>query len=331
MKELYSSGKSISEIAEIFDISRIKAYRFAKKEGLILSGRKYRSNDSFFSTFTPESCYWAGFIAADGCILNNTVKISLAMKDIDHLELFKTIISFTGNVKKYKRSNGYEYCVLSITSKKIVEDLNKNFNIHPRKTFNLMPPILPDDLVNHYVRGYIDGDGCFAKNRYSISIVGSEDIIKWIREVIINFCMSGDPLIHPAGNVFSIAFSGRQQFNRIVNFLYKGSNENIRLNRKYLLSIRKPHKEEEIIKLYNSGKSINYITQNTSFGYFKVYRILTESKIPIRRTNKVLVSQEKQKEILELRRSGKKIKEISMITGVTNPRVSQFLMEFFIK
>lgn len=30
--------------------------------------RKYNLNENCFETLTPESAYWIGFIAADGCI-----------------------------------------------------------------------------------------------------------------------------------------------------------------------------------------------------------------------------------------------------------------------
>ena len=38
--------------------------------------------------------------------------------------------------------------------------------------------------------------------------------------------------------------------------------------------------------LYNNGHSIRYILENTEFKYFRIYRILTNAGIEIRRTNK---------------------------------------------
>ena len=41
--------------------------------------RKYSLKTDFFKEMTPQSLYWAGFIAADGCIENKyTTSINLA-------------------------------------------------------------------------------------------------------------------------------------------------------------------------------------------------------------------------------------------------------------
>lgn len=39
-----------------------------KKENSLHPKRIFDVNDSAFSTLTPEACYWAGLLAADGCI-----------------------------------------------------------------------------------------------------------------------------------------------------------------------------------------------------------------------------------------------------------------------
>lgn len=62
--------------------------------------KKYNVNENFFSLDTPESFYWAGFIAADGCILKNlkVLEIGLGIKDKKHLKKFKSAIKYTGNI-----------------------------------------------------------------------------------------------------------------------------------------------------------------------------------------------------------------------------------------
>jgi hypothetical protein len=47
-----------------------------------------RCKHDCFSTVTPESAYWVGFIMADGCIHKANVRISLAERDGDHLKKF---------------------------------------------------------------------------------------------------------------------------------------------------------------------------------------------------------------------------------------------------
>ena len=58
--------------------------------------RKYNLNDSFFSheNLTIDSCYWAGFIAADGNIAKNKKQITISLQHDDktHLIKFKKLI-----------------------------------------------------------------------------------------------------------------------------------------------------------------------------------------------------------------------------------------------
>ena len=120
-----------------------------------------------------------------------------------------------------------------------------------------------------------------------------------------------------------------EQTRKIIEWLYKDCG-NLYLNRKYELSKKffkqinnKKEIEKQVIYLYNNGHSISYILENTEFKYFRVYRILTDAGIEIRNTNKKKLDEKVENEIIELRKSGKKIKEISKITGVSNPRVSE--------
>jgi hypothetical protein len=108
-----------------------------------------------------------------------------------------------------------------------------------------------------------------------------------------------------------------------------------RLSRKYDLAMYKTPKailkestEKVVVDLYKGGKSINYIMKNTEFGYFRIYRILSNSDIEISRTNKVALPKSISDKIIELRQSGEKIKNIGKLVGVSNPKISEFLREY---
>lgn len=165
--------------------------------------RIYNVNDNFFEKPDVLNCYWAGFIAADGCIIEgkkqNQLSIGLAKKDFDHLNLFKNDIDFNGPIKNnyikkiYKNEEKFfESSQLYITSQKISDDLYKNFNITPRKSLTLLPPNLSDtNLIDAFICGYIDGDGSvyLCKNNVRniqdslvISMLGTYEIVSWIKE-----------------------------------------------------------------------------------------------------------------------------------------------------
>jgi hypothetical protein len=140
----------------------------------IEKNRTHNCNYDFFSQDNEASFYWAGFIAADGWVVQggNGLGIQLSTKDIKHLEKFKKTIKATQPIKVRTKKGGKingrelgssEMCSVKIYSQKIPLDL-KRFNIIPAKTYFLDIPewLMEHKLLHHYLRGYIDGDGCFS-------------------------------------------------------------------------------------------------------------------------------------------------------------------------
>lgn len=156
-------------------------------------------NENFFSKFSELSCYWAGFIAADGCITNNSKRkfltIALQEKDQIHLENFSKQLE-SSNLKIIKRfatckNKKYPYSSIILYSKKICEDLEKNFNIVKQKTLKtIYPTKMPEKYSLDFIRGYIDGDGSISiykdkgSLRLSITFVGNLSFVKSIANVI---------------------------------------------------------------------------------------------------------------------------------------------------
>lgn len=166
---------------------------------------KYNKNEFYFSVLTLENCYWAGYIAADGCIRHNPDKLQLVCSEKDNilLEKFKNSIKYTGPIRKvirYKNTAKYkkqEYLEshLSINSKQIIKDLKYNFNITERKSLTLKPPNITDfEQQLAYIIGYIDGDGsiclCKAKSskdlQINLSILGTYELLNWIYIILNN-------------------------------------------------------------------------------------------------------------------------------------------------
>jgi len=202
----------------------------------------------FFSTDTKESFYWSGFIAADGCV--GTLRshggkyqypylsIHLSISDSEHLEKFKKAIGCIANVSRYKKE-----CKITITSRDIVEDLER-FNIVPRKTkiYKFPDCVRGSELIGHYMRGYFDGDGCFSEQlmknanvaQRRFSIMGTEQFLKIYQQVLIKKCnIKTNRKILAAKGTYSLQYGGNNIIKNIVEFLYRGSDCNIRLNRKY--------------------------------------------------------------------------------------------------
>lgn len=195
--------RPISEIQNLYPEINIQAIRRrAKKLGISRSEfalKRFSYNENYFQVPTVENCYWASFIAADGNICDKwkTKKIQIAISDKDrsHLYQFKEDIKYTGNIYTAKNSktridgSNIQQVSIAIASNKLCMDLEKWFNILPRKTHTLQPPnLIQKDLIFAYIKGYIDGDGCigtyniFGRDTTRITIAGNLTILEWIKE-----------------------------------------------------------------------------------------------------------------------------------------------------
>ena len=151
--------------------------------------RKMTLNDYYFDNISPETSYYAGFIAADGNIDKNNKKltISLSSKDRKHLETFLEKIESDSKIYEYK-TNGFDISTIVINSEKICSDLLKNFNITPKKSLTYTPPTFNDNtLKDSFIVGIIDGDGTISftksnnKTRMYISLIGTFETIMFVK------------------------------------------------------------------------------------------------------------------------------------------------------
>lgn len=210
---------------------------------------KFTCNHNFFANDNELSFYWAGFIAADGCVyrrnINKQLIIALAEKDLDHLKMFKKHINFDGNINRSVRDHSKQnpnwnksiIYTLNISSSQIFEDL-KRFNIVPQKTLIYTFPywLKHHKLVNHFMRGYIDGDGSFYyqknRNRVCFELRGTLDFLKDCQDVLENNILIKSKVhVTTPDSTSKIKYNGKKIVPQIVDFIYK--NSTIYLPRKY--------------------------------------------------------------------------------------------------
>lgn len=142
----------------------------------------------YFSVPTPQNCYWAGFIAADGSIettyANANLKVSLSTLDKSHLEKLRDVLAPRKKIMDYcyEKQLGRSTSVFNVNSKRIVDDLARHFLIGPRKSLTLEAPTLNDiSLKESFMVGYIDGDGTITKKGDMIRVVGTSNFLAWIK------------------------------------------------------------------------------------------------------------------------------------------------------
>jgi hypothetical protein len=199
------------------------------------SRRAYSFDTAYFSEPTSRNSYWAGFIAADGCLTRNgALRIALSTRDRAHLEKLKADLSFTGPIRDGLTTapNGREfpYSCLVVWSKDMLLDLNRNFNLTERKTLTLLPPYrLPEPLVEAFIVGLIDGDGSIHTFNYGrrptlrLEVAGTLPIVTWVGERFQRWCGTERRLPriqeHYGGTLYSLRLQGRNAERVAVRLL----------------------------------------------------------------------------------------------------------------
>ena len=192
--------KTNKEIAEIFSLS-VKQIRdilyYNKIRRTYTNQGRVKYNVDFFCKINEISCYWAGFIAADGNIgvrpngRDKFMTINLQKNDEEHL--INVITHVEGeNLKLIERSvnNKYKYVSVILYNNNIVKSLRNNFLIEERKTLNCKFPEISHKFITDYIRGFIDGDGCIRLStekkclKIELSFVGNKNFIIKIADII---------------------------------------------------------------------------------------------------------------------------------------------------
>ena len=126
-------------------------------------------NPGYFGDDTPQVAYHAGMLLADGNVLsvphvNARVTIKLQARDREYLDLLRSDLGSTHctvrDVAQVGGFGGGPTCSFAVSHPQLIADLAR-WGVVPRKTYNGVPPQhVPDELVPHFARGLVDGDGC---------------------------------------------------------------------------------------------------------------------------------------------------------------------------
>lgn len=241
----------------------------------------YVQDNSYFEKIdTERRAYWLGFLYADGCVsevTENSKSIVLQLHPKDRYILEELLKDIKSDRPIYVNKRGY--VSISIGSVKMANDLIK-LGCIPKKSLVLKFPaenIVPKDLMRHFIRGYMDGDGCIStymklrKNRKSpvltceIKFIGTYHMLYGIKEF---FKSEKNVLINKhSPDSCQISFAGRK-YRNIVDLLYKDAT--IYMKRKkdkwdefveYMNNIDTKKKSSNIV--VKLDKKLNYLGKYT--------------------------------------------------------------------
>lgn len=195
--------------------------------------RKVKNENIFHTIDTEYKAYWLGFLYADGSVNSNDnrIELGLAEKDVDHIYKFKNFIEIDNKVSYRVKTKSYRY---SFRNAKIKQDLIKQGCI-PKKSLVLKFPTeeqVPNDLIHHFMRGYIDGDG-FIINTEKTQGMGFLGTYDFISVAIETFNLKRNKItdMHHKNGAKMYQLYAKKEYLNFLNLLYKDAN--IYLDRKY--------------------------------------------------------------------------------------------------
>jgi hypothetical protein len=255
MIHLYTLGieKNTKNLDKKYGIALGSCYKNLKRRNLL----KYRPgeyalslNQNYFSSInTEDKAYFLGLIAADGHVYKNKNAVSLSLNREDGYDLlFEFLNKIESDTKitlykdirtDYKRK---ETASITLTSKVLKDDL-LNLGIYPNKTSSLKFPDLNKNVVRHFIRGFIDGDGSYYYKRGILctSIVGPYDFLIEMQKIISNELQIPITKLtkHKTG-VYYLIYAHKNT-EKLRNWLYQ--NSTISMNRKKQYALRQKNPE----------------------------------------------------------------------------------------
>ena len=185
--------KTPTEIGKMYGVAASTVVRRLRKaqvdiRSISQAQQKWTVDEDFFKNIdSPSKAYWLGMMYSDGYVCSNLrdFGITLPTKDRNHVEKFARAIKYTGKIEDFSQEGPFGLSYYSrIVPASRVSCLNLiSHGCTPKKTFSLVEPVgLPRDLVRHFIRGVVDGEGeiYIYEKASSLELVGTFPLLKWI-------------------------------------------------------------------------------------------------------------------------------------------------------
>lgn len=237
----YAKGESAKNILPDFSpkiISENSIIRVVRNRGLqVRPAKRYTPVDEtyFDAIDTPEKAYVLGLLLADGYVIypprGKTPFWGIGLKEEDRylLEFIRKEVKAEKKKFNVRQDDGFaNFC---ITSKHMVDSLEK-YSICPRKTYTVTyPENIPQKYNKDVIRGYFDGNGSVTNGR--CFFYGNERILTSIRDLLV--AEAGITFHKVAYNRFNhiwyFSFSRKSEAESFRGYIYRDAN--IYMKRKF--------------------------------------------------------------------------------------------------
>jgi len=205
----------------------------------------------FKSIDTKEKAYWLGFIFGDGCLFARTLSsngkkrvigyclhLTLSSKDGELLYKFNNFLGARLPIWKHSDKS----IQLTVYSKDIYFDLKSKL---------VIPPPVPENLINHFARGVLDSDGSIffveethyenpswkPRRRPRVNFSGNKMLINFLVNIVVKHVdLKGkiEKVRNQRGatNTWQAIYKGWGRCKKLLEWIYRDSTNGIRLSRK---------------------------------------------------------------------------------------------------
>lgn len=175
----------------------------------------------FWTNWTSNVAYILGFAYADGTVNPKRDTLIICQKDRTILDMIALVSPFKSLI--YSKSS--KVWRLRFTSKGLTKVLS-GYGVVPNKTeYGFWPPKLPVKYANHYIRGFLDGDGTFFfdGSRAALRFVCHKlTYLECLRNAFLEQSIDGGHIFKD-GNNFRLVYSAKQKITMAGNYLYDNS------------------------------------------------------------------------------------------------------------
>lgn len=225
-----------AEIGEIlgFTTNQIQG----KVNKLNLKSKRRNINDTYFERINTQlKAYYLGFIYADGYIIydedRHSYEFGMELQSEDKYILEKLNNELGGeNIIYHSDPKDVLVCgvqiahsghsdILRVYSKKLVCDLIKN-GIETNKTLKDTYPIVDDKFFFDWLRGYIDGDGCYYNDNnqtYMHITCATVAPLMYIQEKLNNFGIKTQ-IYAENERKYRLMCTSFNEMSKLINHLY---------------------------------------------------------------------------------------------------------------
>ena len=194
----------------------------------------------FFKTWSPDMAWLFGYIWADGCVREGPIyKLNFECCEDDRELIDRVYLLLNCHQKiQFKeatyikgRKGQVHKCRpkvrLDIGSRCLVESLIELGVRQNKSALDLPFPHVPVEFLNHFVRGYLDGDGWVSVGKYlsgkvrvSVGFCGGQKFLEGLRFNMVSGLGVRRNAVSRNGKIFRIQWSLKWNVRCIYQWLY---------------------------------------------------------------------------------------------------------------